>query len=140
MKALMAVDGSRDTRKMLAYLATHEALLGHAPQLLVLNVQPQVPGRAGRFVGREIVREFHHQNAEAVLAPVSKFLDRHGADYKTKYVVGHAAEAIIKEAKTFNADMIVMGSHGHGTFGSLLIGSVAQKVLSMSEMPVLIVR
>jgi nucleotide-binding universal stress UspA family protein len=140
MKALMAVDGSKHTKKMLAYLTTHEDLLGTAPEFLVINVQPQVPARAASAVGREIVQGFYRTNAEAVLAPVSKFLERHNIAYKTKFVVGHAAEEILNAAKSGAVDLIVMGSHGHGTFGSLLLGSVAQKVLSTSHVPVLIVR
>jgi nucleotide-binding universal stress UspA family protein len=140
MKVLMAVDGSEHTKKMLAYLATHEDLLGTTPEFLVLNVQPQIPTRAARAVGREIVQDFYRNNAEAVLSPVSKFLERHNATYKTKSVVGHAAEEIINVAKSIKADIIVMGSHGHGTFGSLLLGSVAQKVLSSSHVPVLVIR
>jgi nucleotide-binding universal stress UspA family protein len=140
MKVLMAVDGSEHTKKMLAYLATHEDLLGTTPEFLVLNVQPQIPTRAARAVGREIVQDFYRNNAEAVLSPVSKFLERHNTTYKTKFVVGHAAEEIINVAKGTKADIIVMGSHGHGTFGSLLLGSVAQKVLSSSHVPVLVIR
>ena len=140
MKVLMAVDGSSHTKKMLAYLATHEDLLGATPEFLVLTVQPQIPPRAARAVGREIVQDFYRSNAETVLSPVSKFLERHNATYKTKFVVGHAAEEIIDVAKSIKADIIVMGSHGHGSFGSLLLGSVAQKVLSSSHMPVLVIR
>jgi nucleotide-binding universal stress UspA family protein len=140
MKALMAVDGSQDTKKMLAYLATHEDLLGAKPELLVLNVQAKVPPRAAHAVGREIVQDFYRSNADAVLTPVSKFLDRHDTTYKMKWVSGSAAEEILKAAKDMKADIIVMGSRGHGKLGSLLLGSVAQKVLSLSEVPVLIVR
>jgi nucleotide-binding universal stress UspA family protein len=140
MKALMAVDGSHDTKKMLAYLATHEDLLGASPEFLILNVQSKIPPRAAHAVGREIVQDYYSSNAEAVLSPVSKFLERHNATYKTKWVSGIAAEEIIKAAKGMKADIIVMGSHGHGKFGSLLLGSVAQKVLSVSDVPVLIVR
>ncbi len=140
MKVLIAVDGSSYTKKMLAYLATHEDLLGAAPEYLVLNSQSHIPPRAARAVGREIVQDYYRSNAETVLSPVSKFLERHNATYKTKWVVGIAAEEIIKAAKGMKADIIVMGSHGHGTFGSLLLGSVAQKVLAVSDIPVLIVR
>jgi nucleotide-binding universal stress UspA family protein len=140
MKALLAVDGSEHTKKMLAYLATHEDLLGTTPEFLVLNVQPQIPTRAASAVGRKIVQDFYRSNAETVFSPVSKFLERHNATYKTKHVVGHAAEEIVNAAKSIKADIIVMGSHGHGTFGSFLLGSVAQKVLSASHVPVLVVR
>ena len=39
MKVLLPVDGSADTKKMLAYLTEHAGLLGANPQLFVLNVQ-----------------------------------------------------------------------------------------------------
>ncbi len=140
MKALMAVDGSIYTKKMLTYLATHEELLGPSPDFLVLNVQLQIPPRAARAVGRQIVQDVYHGNAEAVLSPVSKFLDRHNASYKAKFVVGHPAEEITKAALSSKVDLIIMGSHGYGTLGSFVLGSVAQKVLSMSKVPVLVVR
>ncbi len=52
---------------------------------------------------------------------------------------GQPAEAIIKEAKRVNADVIVMGSHGHSAFGEMLLGSVAHKVTQRSPVPVLLV-
>ena len=39
MKVLLPVDGSKHTKHMLAYLTTHEGLLGSAPEFVVLNVQ-----------------------------------------------------------------------------------------------------
>ena len=49
MKVLLAVDGSADTKKMLAYLSAHTGLLGTTPQYFVLNVQPAIPGHAALF-------------------------------------------------------------------------------------------
>jgi nucleotide-binding universal stress UspA family protein len=43
-------------------------------------------------------------------------------------------------ADTGKFDMLVMGSHGHGVFGNLVMGSVATQVLSQSKVPVLMVR
>lgn len=140
MKVLLAVDGSKDTKKMLAYLTTHEDLLGSAPQFVVLNVQPAVPGRAASFVGKEVVTEFHRVEAEEVLGSVSRFLDRHNMSYTSSYRVGHAAEEILSVAKKAKVDLIVMGSRGRGGIGSLLLGSVAQSILSASEVPVMVVR
>lgn len=140
MKVLLAVDGSADTKKMLAYLATHPDLLGEAPQFVVLNVQPAVPAHAAKVVGRTTVQEFHRSEAEAVLAPVRKFLDRHQANYTTEWRAGHAADEILKAAKKHAVELIVMGSRGRGGIGSLLLGSVAQKVLTASDCPVMVVR
>ncbi len=140
MKVLLAVDGSKDTKKMLAYLTTHEDLLGSAPKFVVLNVQPAVPAGAAKFAGKETVMEYHRSEAETVLAPVTKFLDHHDMSYTSSYKVGHAAEEILRAAKKAKVDLIVMGSRGRGLIGSLLLGSVAQSVLSASEVPVMVVR
>lgn len=140
MKVLLAVDGSKDTKKMLAYLTTHENLLGSAPKFVVLNVQPAVPGGAAKFAGKETVIAYHLAEAEDVLGPVTKFLDHHNMSYTSSYRVGHAAEEILRVAKKAKVDLIVMGSRGRGTIGSLLLGSVAQSVLSASEVPVMVVR
>ena len=49
-------------------------------------------------------------------------------------------EEIIQAAQDLNADLIVMGSHGRTGVRKLVLGSVAQKVLGESHIPVLIVR
>ena len=140
MKVLLAVDGSKDTKKMLAYLTTHEDLLGASTKFVVLNVQPAVPGRAASFVGKEMVTEYHRSEAESVLGPVTKFLDQHDMSYTSSYRVGHAADEILSAAKKGKVDLIVMGSRGRGGIGSLLLGSVAQSILSASHVPVMVVR
>jgi len=139
MKVLLPVDGSKHTKKMLAYLTTHEGLLGPAPEFIVFNVQPPIPSRAARAVGKDIVASYHHAESEAVLDPVCKFLERKGLAHKAHTTVGHAADEILKFAKKENVDLIVMGSRGHGSFVSLLLGSVAQKVIAHSDRPVMIV-
>ena len=45
MKVLLAADGSEYTKKALAFLVTHESLVNSNDELIVLNVQPPVPGR-----------------------------------------------------------------------------------------------
>ncbi len=51
-----------------------------------------------------------------------------------------AAEAIVEYAKTYNVDVIVMGTHGRGGFAHLLMGSVAERVVRTAPCPVLTVR
>lgn len=53
--------------------------------------------------------------------------------------VGDAAHEIVAAARALRADVIVMGTHGHGFVGRLLMGSVADKVLRQADRPVLIV-
>ncbi len=59
----------------------------------------------------------------------------------TKHVeTGNIAQAILKTAEAESADMIVMGSRGLGLFKGALIGSVSQKVVEESKIPVMVVK
>ena len=140
MKILLAVDGSPYTKKMLAYLTTHAELFSANNDYTVFTVQPVLPPRARAAVGKEIVDQYYVDEAEKVLAPVTKFLLRHGIDAKSSWKTGHAGESIAKFADSGPFDMLVMGSHGHGTLVNLVMGSVATQVLAHCRVPVLLVR
>ena len=87
-----------------------------------------------------MVETYHREEGEKVLSPVSQFLLRHGIDAKTLAKVGHAGEIISKAADAGKFDMVMMGSHGHGSLGNLVMGSVATQVLANCKVPVLLVR
>ncbi len=139
MKILLAVDGSAYTKKMLAYLATHE-LFKSDNEYSVFTVQPALPPRARAAVGKEIVDQYYEDEAEKVLAPVTKFLLRHKIDAKSSWKTGSAGESIAKLADSGNFDLVVMGSHGHNSLVNLVMGSVATQVLAHCKVPVLLVR
>ncbi|MEI8170039.1 MAG: universal stress protein [Rhodoferax sp.] len=140
MKILLAVDGSPYTKKMLAYLTTHELFAQEGNDYAVFTVQALLPPRARAAVGKEIVAKYYLDEAEKVLAPVTKFLLRHGIDAKSSWKTGHAGETIAQYAESDKFDLIIMGSHGHGTLVSLVMGSVATEVLAHCKVPVLLVR
>ena len=52
----------------------------------------------------------------------------------------HVSDVILGDAKTFRADLIVMGTHGRRGFNRLLLGSDAERVLREAPVPVLLVR
>ena len=140
MKILLAVDGSAYTKKMLAYLATHEELLGATHEFTVLTVQPALPPRARAALGKEVVDNYHAEEAEKVLAPVCKFLARHGVDARRSVKVGAVGESIAKLADSGKFDLVVMGSHGHGAIATLVMGSVDTQVLANCKVPILLIR
>jgi nucleotide-binding universal stress UspA family protein len=71
---------------------------------------------------------------------VTKFLLRHGIDAKSSWKSGPAGETLAKFADAGDFDLLVMGSHGHGTLVNLVMGSVATKVLALCQVPVLLIR
>ena len=140
MRILLAADGSKFTKKALAFLVTHEALAGADGELVVLNVQAPVPPRVKGMLGSAAVHDYHREEAEKVLNPIERFLKRHPIKFRTTWLVGSAAQEIVRTSQREKADLIVMGTHGHGLLGRALMGSVAQKVVADCETPVLLVK
>lgn len=140
MNILLAVDGSPYTKKMLAYLAAHDETLGTSHNYTAISVQPQLPPRARAALGKEVVDKYHAEEGEKVLSPVVKFMARQGVQLKTLIKVGPAGETIAKTAESGKYDLVVMGTHGHGSLGKLVMGSVSTQVLANCTVPVLLVR
>jgi nucleotide-binding universal stress UspA family protein len=139
MKILIAVDGSSYTRRMLDYLASHDWLCsGHA--LTVLAVVLPLPHRAAAFAGRDLSHSYYEDDAEQVLRPVREFMQAQRLEAMFQHKVGHPAECIAHAAKEGGYDLVVLGSHGHGTVGNLVLGSVATKVLALCQTPALLIR
>ena len=91
------------------------------------------PNTIDSFVG-EIV-----SGAEKAMAQfVSENFE--GVDTKAEVVVGYAAEEILEIAAKEDADMIVMGTHGRKGIDRILFGSVAERVVKNSHIPVLTIR
>jgi nucleotide-binding universal stress UspA family protein len=140
MKMLIAVDGSEYTQHVLNYLSKHPAWLTPENQITALTVVLAIPGHAASFLDPAVLQGYYDDSAEAVLAPVRRFFDNSGVAVELAHRVGHAADEIARYAQDHDVDLIVMGSHGHGTFTNLVMGSTATKVLASCKTPVLIVR
>jgi nucleotide-binding universal stress UspA family protein len=140
MKILLAADGSSYTKKALAFLLTHDEITGGDGEVVVVNVQPAVPPRVKSMVGASAVAEYHAEEAQKVLRPIEKFLQRHDVRFTTKWAVGSPGVEIVKAAKKEKVHLVVMGTHGHGILGRALLGSVAQNVVTDCEVPLLLVK
>lgn len=140
MKVLLAADGSKYTKKALAFLVNHESLVSTNDELFVLNVQIEVPGRVKTMLGSAEVAAYHREEGDKVLNPIKKFLDKHALNYRCASVVGHPVEEILKTAAKEKSHLVVMGTHGHGLIGRALMGSIAQRVVADSDIPVLLVK
>jgi nucleotide-binding universal stress UspA family protein len=140
MKILLAIDGSAYTKKMLAYLATHDTLFAASNSYTLFTAQSSLPSRARAALGKAIVDKYHAEEAEKILAPVAKYLLRHGISAKSEWKIGSAGELIAKCAQAGKYDLLVMGSHGHSALGNLVMGSVTTQVLAQCAVPVLLVR
>jgi nucleotide-binding universal stress UspA family protein len=140
MKILVAVDGSAFTKRMLAYLAAHDEWLGTHHDYTVLTVVPPVPARAAAVIPKDVLKAHHDDEAQKVFKPIRTFFERQGLKATFVARVGDPAEQIAAAANKGGFDLLVFGSHGHGSLVGLVLGSVATKCVAHTKVPVLIVR
>lgn len=140
MKILVAVDGSPYTKRMLAYLAAHDEWLGAQHEYTLLHAVPAVPPRAAAVLDKSMLKSYYDEGTEKVFKPIRSFFSKQGLNARFVSKVGPAAEAISDAAKNGGYDLIMLGSHGHGTLGNLVMGSVATKVLANCSTPALLIR
>jgi nucleotide-binding universal stress UspA family protein len=139
MKILIAADGSEYTKRMLAFMAAQSEWLGPQHNVTVLHCVLAIPHRAAAFVARDQVRAFYEEDAEVVFKPIRRFFAMHDAKATFVYRIGSPGPTIAKFAEQNRFDLIVLGTHGHGAVGGLVMGSVATKVVSLCTTPVLLV-
>ena len=139
MKILLAIDGSIYTKRMLAYLAAHDELLGPERRYTVLHAVAALPPHVTGHVGHGIVEDHYQAEARKVIEPVLAFARQHDWTVDVQTPVGRAADLVAEVANAGRYDLVVMGSHGNTPLTSVVLGSVAQRVIAQSEVPVLIV-
>jgi nucleotide-binding universal stress UspA family protein len=139
MKILLAVDGSEYTRKMLDYVRTNAGLFDPSHTFMLFNAQPPLPPHARSALGSTVVHDYHQDEATKVLEPALAALSAQGIKAGTSWKVGQVGDTIAAVAEEGRYDMIIMGSHGHGSLARLVMGSVTTQVLAQC-VPVLLIR
>jgi hypothetical protein len=74
------------------------------------------------------------------LTNTAERLRAEGLNVRTELVHGHPAEMVLLTADRLHADLIVMATHGRSGVQRLWLGSVAQKLVQGSKLPVLLMR
>nr|WP_312486583.1 universal stress protein [Achromobacter ruhlandii] len=136
---LIPVDGSANSLRAVHYMIDHVREHG-ACNLHLLNVQPPiVSGAVLAFVSHDMIQQYYEDEARTALADAKAVLDKAGIMYQSNLRVGNVAESIQAYAAEHQCDHIVMGSRGLGAAGSLMLGSVALKLLHAVHVPVVMV-
>ena len=88
----------------------------------------------------EGVDEMLRDDADAAVDAVRDAAESRGVPVTTSVVEGTPSREIVEHAEKTRCDLVVMGTHGRGGIDRLLLGSVAEKVVRASNVPVLTVR
>jgi nucleotide-binding universal stress UspA family protein len=103
---------------------------GYAPETITMPGDIQL----SRDVSAEEIKREHRE-----LLGISSRLREQGLDTQAMLLKGIPANLILEKAQELKADMIILGSHGHGLFHKALLGSVSESVIRHAHCNVMVV-
>ena len=136
-KMVVAYDGSPGSHKALAWAVDLAIRLGSAVVVVSVVKPPEFSASIDE------VDEWYadgEKQYRPLLAQAIAYGETQGLVLQTEILKGHPAESLMRYAVDRKADLIVMGTRGMGGFKSLIIGSVAQKVVTYAQVPVVVVK
>jgi nucleotide-binding universal stress UspA family protein len=141
MKILVPTDGSTCALRALDYAIHLANSMGNAPSISLLSVHDDTGLKHVRkHFPKGTIEAFLHDLSVKELKSSKIKLEKSSLDHEVIIKTGHVAGEIVKVAKSGKFDLIVMGAKGRSTFTDLLIGSVAQRVLSATQIPVTLIK
>jgi nucleotide-binding universal stress UspA family protein len=141
-RIVVAIDGSRTSRRAfesaLELAVTHGAVLH--PYYVVENapIYYDVPGYDPSVLRDELARQGTTLADEANAAMKQRGVQG-AVEIAEGLSVDDVADLVLAAATAFNADLLVMGTHGRKGFRRLILGSVAERCLRQATLPVLLI-
>ena len=140
LKFLVPVDGSETSLRAVDQLLKDLQCYREQVDVHLINVQYPLTGDVSMFVAKEQIRDYHHDEGLKALAAAREKLDGSGVRYAHHIGIGDPAQVIAQYAREHEVERVIMGTRGLGSVAGLLLGSVAAKVIHLSEVPVLLVK
>jgi nucleotide-binding universal stress UspA family protein len=148
MKILIATDGSQFSQDAIKTACDFAEGRKEVSFRLISVYEPQVPMVAEPYA---LSAEYYQrlddlakQNAEDAANAGANFIRNRFPDapleVSTSVELGAPARMIVEEAENWKPDLIVVGSHGHGFWGRLALGSVSDAVLHHARCSVLVAK
>ncbi|MNK00624.1 Universal stress protein [compost metagenome] len=139
-RILIAVDNSTCSEK--AAKTGYDMAALYSAEVALLNiVEPAPPIANPDFGFTPAIVDLYDNNLENSHVLLKEIEAKFGNDRKTTYlsVLDTATNGILQQSEEWNADLIVIGTHGRTGINHFLMGSVAEHVARKSACPVLIV-
>lgn len=141
-KILVPVDGS--TPSTLGLLEAIKLAKGYGSQLQLVHVVNElIIGAAETPMYFESIVESLRLQGKNVLAEAERLVREHALEPSAvllESIGGRAADRVIEQARQWNAELIVIGTHGRRGLKRLALGSDAELIVRLSPVPVLLVR
>jgi nucleotide-binding universal stress UspA family protein len=138
-RILVPVDGSKHAERAAAFAVDLARRIGDA-ELLLINVQEPVEESQTHGLARDAIQRHRETLAVDAAAAATAIAGSAAVGCGFEWRFGDPADVIADVASTRGCDLIAMGTHGTGAIRALLIGSVAQRTLNATSVPVVLIR
>ncbi len=138
-KILLATDGSKFADHAADAALSLATALSEA-EVLLLHVSEEPPSRSELMQSGMDVEYVLREKAQELTAPTAEKFRAAKVDHALEVALGDPADMIVETARDEEVDLIVIGSRGLGSVGSLLLGSVSRRVSQEAACPVMIVK
>ncbi len=141
-KILVAVDFSEiSAAAVRRSLTLAEALEAEILLLHVIHVPAEAPGfYSSRKLGRKLFRNMEEAATGMMEEFAAKHLKKAKPKAQTRLLPGLPGDEIVRQARKWKADLVVIGTRGHSGLKRMLLGSVADQIIRTCPCPVLSVR
>ena len=139
-RIVVGVDGSPSSRAALRWAVRQAALTGSAVDaVMAWQVPMTLTGYAWAPISRDEADNLAEGARKALDAAISEEVEPADSCRVTAHAInGHPADVLLDAAA--DADLLVVGSRGHGSFADALLGSIGQHCVHHAHCPVLIMR
>jgi nucleotide-binding universal stress UspA family protein len=137
---LCPVDFSPGSERVLDHAAELANLKGAVVELLHVYRIPVLSLPEGEVTATPEYVANMLDNATQALDELRTSLATRGIRTTTRLIAGEPVATILERAAELGASLIVLGTHGRGGFKHMILGSVAERVVRTSSIPVLTVR
>lgn len=145
-KIVVAFDGSTQSQKALDWaidlslLAKAQVIVVKVTEMMDLSEMSELYEAGATEALVKEIEELLEADRKLMQETIVAIGERRGVVLTTALLHGNVAAAIIDFAKENDIDLIVAGTKGHGVLEELLIGSVTRNLVSLSPIPVLVVK
>ncbi len=140
-RLLVAVDLTDISAPLIKAARGFAARYGDAAHVTVLHALEPLPHAGGWMSG--LAFDMDESLGTSIAAEVKALAEGAGGPdvpFDVRITEGKAAEAILRDAEAHDADLLVLATHGRDNAQRLIVGSVTERVVRTSTLPVLVVR
>jgi len=139
-KIIVPLDGSELSESVLDHVITI-ATSCQVPEVVLIRVREPLDNSVRVALDAEIASELdqaYHDEADNYLKSIAKLLEQKDIAVKTEVLAGNPAKEIIEYSSNNDVDLIIMSTHGRSGVSRIVFGSVADKVIRQTEVPILL--